>query len=76
MKSIICNYGTAHSNCKVSGTHTALCVVDKVEIETKFPFSDFVNNNNFLLYIHAFVYRFPNVLEKITGKLPETSSNS
>jgi len=41
--------------------------------DVKLPFSDFVDNNFSLLYIHEFVFSFPDYLVRITCDLPEDS---
>ena len=36
------------------------------------PFDSFAKSNTSVMYLHQFVYRFPEVLSRVTGDLPAT----
>jgi len=65
LANLIREYEKCFVNFKKSGNHG-----DFGEAEQGSPFADFVQNNQSLLYLHQFVYKYPHVLDKITGSLP------
>ena len=54
---------------KLSGNHGGFGEKNTDVGEPK-PFKNFINNVNSLLYLHEFVYQFPDVLSKVFGELP------
>ena len=69
LKDIVRDYEKCFNNWKLSGNHGAFGETDTTK--ERIPFSQFIMNNHSLLYLHEFVYQFPNIFEKMTGKLPE-----
>ena len=71
LSTVIWEYKRAFKNWKISGYHGGFD--DKVEesqLEPQ-PFCNFVGGINSLLYLHKFVYQFPNVLSKVFGEFPK-----
>ena len=67
-KNISNEYDQAFKNWKVSGFHGDIPtdLHEMTEVCDK-PFSDFSKSNTSILYMHQFVYQFPDVLSKVTG---------
>lgn len=66
-------YEKCFNNWKMSGTHddfeNSVNRVATTESEKqKKPFIDFINRNYVLLYMHEFVYQYPDVLAKMIGE--------
>ena len=67
----LCNeYDIAFKHWKISGFHGDIPVdmdlIELTEIAEK-PYSDFIKKNTSLLYMHQFVYQFPDILTKVSG---------
>ena len=69
LSALLKEYEVCLNNWKLSGNHGGF------GDEGRKPFSDFIQNVNSLLYLHEFVYSFPNVFEGITGELPEGAAS-
>ena len=69
LSSAMREYKRCFNSWKLSGNHGAFDEnPDSVAGEPK-PFSDFASSNS-RLYMHEFVYQFPDVLSKVIGDLP------
>lgn len=66
----MCNeYDKCFSNWKKSGFHGDIPTdLHEMTDEASKPFSDFTQNNSSILYMHEFVYSFPDILSKVSGK--------
>ena len=65
LSTVLREYERYFNKWKVSGNHGGF---GKAGVPK--PFSDFTTVNS-LLYLHEFVYQFPDVLSKVLGELPE-----
>jgi len=70
LKTLIREYEYCFNNWKLSGNHGAFGEVGNEDTSRK-PFADFIQSNTSLLYLHEFVYQYPNIFSKVTGKLPD-----
>ena len=70
LNTLIREYEYCFNNWKLSGNHGAFGEVEDEDTSRK-PFADFILNNTSLLYLHEFVYQYPNIFSKVTGKLPD-----
>ena len=62
-------YDKCFYNWKQSGYHGDFPDEEGAVAGTeKLPFGDFTNGNKSMLYMHRFVYQFPDCLSKITGE--------
>jgi len=52
------------NNWKLSGNHGGFGEVGDEDISSK-PFADFIQSNTSLLYLHEFVYQYPNIFRKL-----------
>ena len=66
LRDLVNDYEICFINWKKSGNHGSFGETD----DPRLPFSNFIQNNNSLLYLHEYVYQFPHIFEKITGDLP------
>lgn len=64
------DYEYCLQNLRMSGNHKEFGNYDPSK--PTLPFSNFINNNSSMLYVHEFCHIYPNVLEKATGQLPGT----
>ena len=68
--SLCSEYDACFFNWKKSGHHGDFPEEpDAVPGSVKLPFEEFVRGNNSLLYLHEFVFSFPDVLSKVTCKI-------
>ena len=67
LKALVKEYEVCFNNWKLSGNHGNF----GESRDSRLPFADFIQNNNSLLYLHEFVYQYPNIFEKVTGELPK-----
>ena len=70
-------YEKCFNNWKKSGNHGEFIDItvndvidDRHDSDGIIPFVEFIQNNNSLLYLHKFVYQFPDIFRAITGSLP------
>lgn len=67
-KDLTREYENSFYNWKLLANHGGFGEANPTEQK---PFSDFIPNNQSLLYLREFVYRFPNAFKTTTGGLPE-----
>ena len=71
-KSLCNEYDEAFKNWKASGFHEDIPVdtADLVEMTdmAEKPFSAFTKKNTSVLYMHQYVYQFPEILSRVSGK--------
>ena len=68
LRYIVKEYEQCFYNWKLSGNHGEFG--DTAGIDQRIPFENFIQNNNSLLYLHEFVYQYPNIFSKVTEELP------
>jgi len=66
LSKMVKEYEYIRQQWKLSGFHG-----DFEEAQAAAPFSNFVHNNNSMLYLHAFVEQYPDILEKVSALLPK-----
>ena len=71
-KALTNEYDVCFKNWKLSGFHGDIPtdVTDMTSAADK-PFGDFSQKNTSVLYMHQFVYQFPNILSTVIGDLPD-----
>ena len=71
-KALTNEYDICFKNWKLSGFHGDIPtdVTDMTSAADK-PFDDFSQKNTSVLYLHQYVYQFPNILSTVTGDLPD-----
>ena len=70
MKALTNEYDICFKNWKLSGFHGNIPtnVTDMTSTADK-PFDEFSQKNKCVLYLHQFVYQFPNILSTVTGDI-------
>ena len=67
-KQLVNEYDRCFKHWKQSGFHGEIPtdVKDMTQVAAV-PFADFSSNNSTILYMHEFIFQFPNILEKVSG---------
>ena len=65
LKPLLTDYDTIFQKWKFSGNHGEF---GEITAETKL-FSNFISGAKIMLYLHQFVYQFPDILYVVTGKI-------
>ena len=71
LATVIREYERSFSNWKISGEHGGFGEANTDVPPKRKSFSEFTLGINSLLYLHEFVFQFPDVLSKVFGELPK-----
>ena len=71
LKHLLNDYDKCFKAWKQSGFHDDEIPTDIVEMSNAamVPFVDFAKNSSVIMYMHQFVYMYPSILDKVSGKV-------
>ena len=71
LKILLNDYDKCFKAWKHSGFHDKDIPTDIVEMTNAavIPFVDFAKNSSIVMYMHEYVYMYPNILDKVSGKV-------